>query len=154
MRAMHFRSSRLAVLLISVALLTSAAAGSARLSIDIQVDQAWIRWLPAGVQGAGYMNVTNTGSTIRTLIGAASPDYREISFHLSRNNNGMNEMSAVVSIELTPHVPVHFAEGGYHLMLMHPTRSIRPGDRVSITLRFADGQSIVVPFDVRAGNSA
>jgi copper(I)-binding protein len=120
---------------------------------DIQVKDAWIRWLPANVPGGGYMTLINTGSAARVLIGASSPDYGEVSMHQTRLRDGVNEMTPVASIELRPRVPVRFAEGGYHLMLGQPRRPLKPGDRVLITLRFAQGPPVEVPFEVRAGNS-
>jgi copper(I)-binding protein len=99
------------------------------------------------------MTLINTGSAARVLIGASSPDYGEVSLHQTRIRNGMSEMTPVGSVELKPLIPVRFAEGGYHLMLMQPKRSLQPGDRVLITLRFARGPPIEVPFEVRAGNS-
>jgi copper(I)-binding protein len=128
-----------------------AAAGES--SLDIQVKEAWIRWLPANVPGGGYMTLINTGSAARVLIGASSPDYGEVSMHQTRLRDGVIEMISVASIELRPRIPVRFAESGYHLMLRQPRRPLKPGDRVLITLRFARGPPVEVPFEVRAGNS-
>jgi copper(I)-binding protein len=136
-----------------VGLLGGTAARPGEPSLDIQVKEAWIRWLPANVPGGGYMTVINTGTAARVLIGASSPDYGEVSMHQSRLRGGVNEMAPVASIELRPRIPVRFAEGGYHLMLLQPKRPLKPGDRVLITLRFAQGPSVEVPFEVRAGNS-
>src|SRR6202022_4443122 len=60
---------------------------------DIKVTDAWIRWLPANLPGAGYMTLTNTGNATYTLVGAKSADYGEVSFHQTRNHDGMNEMT-------------------------------------------------------------
>jgi copper(I)-binding protein len=133
--------------------LTGTAAYPGAPTIDIQVKDAWIRWLPANVPGGGYMTLVNTGSAARVLIGASSPDYGEVSMHQTRIRNGVNEMTSVASIELRPRILVRFAEGGYHLMLFQPKRPLKPGDRVLVTLRFAQGPSVEVPFEVRAGNS-
>jgi copper(I)-binding protein len=132
-------------------LLTGTAASEP--AIDIQVTDAWIRWLPAGVPGGGYMTLVNTGPAARVLIGATSSDYGEVSMHQTRVRNGVNEMTPVASIELRPQILVRFAEGGYHLMLLQPKRPLKPGDRVLVTLRFAQGPSVEVAFEVRAGNS-
>jgi copper(I)-binding protein len=133
--------------------LLGTAARSDQPVMDVQVKEAWIRWLPANLPAGGYMTVINKGAATRVLQGASSPDYEEASVHQTRSNHGASEMVPVDSIELKPQVPVHFAEGGYHLMLMRPKRAIHPGDHVVITLRFAQGGSIDVPFEVRAGNS-
>jgi periplasmic copper chaperone A len=119
---------------------------------DIKVTDAWIRWLPANLPGAGYMTLTNTGSATYTLVGAGSADYAEVSFHQTRSHDGMNEMTPVDTIVLKAHSTVRFAEGGYHLMLLRPKRSLQHGDRVLVTLRFGNGQTVTVPFLVRAGS--
>jgi periplasmic copper chaperone A len=149
---MRFRSAAFMTfmgLVLSVGLLTSNGARSAPPPIDIEVKDAWIRWLPADLPAAGYMTLINEGSEAQVLIGAASADYAQVSFHQTRSNNGMTEMTQVPSIALEPQKPVRFAEGGYHLMLMQPKRPIHPGDVVTITLRFAGGESIAVPFSVK-----
>ena len=141
------------MLVLFAVLLAGTAAHPGAPSTDIQVKNAWIRWLPANVPGGGYMTLINTGSAARVLTGASSPDYGEISIHQTRIRMGLNDMARVESVELKPLIPVRFAEGGYHLMLMQPRRSLQPGDRVLITLHFAQGTSVEVPFEVRAGNS-
>ena len=78
-------------------------------SVDIQVKDAWIRWLPANVPAGGYMTLINTGSAARVLIGASSPDYGEVGIHQTRIRNGLNDMTRVESVELKPLVPVRFA---------------------------------------------
>jgi copper(I)-binding protein len=140
-------------LVLCAGLLTGTAAHPDAHSTDIQVKDAWIRWLPANVPGGGYMTLINTGSAARVLIGASSPDYGEVGIHQTRIRLGLTDMTRVESVELKPRIPVRFAEGGYHLMLMQPKRTLQPGDRVLITLHFAQGPPIEVPFEVRAGNS-
>ena len=140
-------------LVLCAGLLTGPAAHPGGPSGDVQVKDALIRWLPANVPGGGYMTLINTGSAARVLIGASSPDYGEVSIHQTRIREGLSDMARIESVELKPLIPVRFAEGGYHLMLMQPKRSLRPGDRVLITLHFAQGPSIEAPFEVRAGNS-
>ena len=127
------------------------AGDAVRVAGPVQVTGAWIRWLPTGVPGGGYMMLV-AGAEGDVLLGAESADYGEISFHQTTRRDGMNEMLPVASVELPPQTPVHFAAGGYHLMLMRPTRDLAPGDRVIVTLRFAHAAPLAVPFAVKAGN--
>jgi periplasmic copper chaperone A len=115
----------------------------------VRVDEAWIRWLPAGVPEGGYATLTNIGDNPLTLIGATSPQFREISIHRSVNRHGTMEMDPVKEITINPHSTLEFASSGYHLMLIQPTATLEPKQQVAITLRFADGSSLTVPFEVR-----
>jgi len=114
----------------------------------IGVEDAWIRWLPANLPGAGYMTLTNTGNTARTLTGASSPDYAAVGIHQTSSHDGMNEMKPVEAITVQPHTTIRFAEGGYHLMLMQPRRSLQRGDRVTVVLHFGS-ETVDVSFLVR-----
>ena len=53
----------------------------------------------------------------------------------------VSTMQPVQQVAIPPHRSLSFAAGGYHIMLEHATRSLQPGDRVSMTLRFADGST-------------
>ena len=115
----------------------------------VRVDAAWIRWLPAGLPAAGYLNLTNTGEKPAVLVAASSADYADVSMHRSVRRGGTVEMAPMAQIVIDPHSSLDFATAGYHLMLMQPAKSLQPGDRVPITLRFADGSSLSADFEVR-----
>lgn len=59
------------------------------------------------------------------------------------------QMQEVREIILDPHSRLELAAKGYHLMLMNPLRPIESETRIPITLRFRDGTSLTVPFEVR-----
>ena len=115
----------------------------------LRVEEAWIRWLPAGVPAGGYMTLINTGDSPVTLISASSPNYGEISLHRTLNRGGTLEMAPAGEITINPHARLDFAAAGYHFMLMQPSSPRQPGDHVPITLRFAGGASLSVEFEVR-----
>jgi hypothetical protein len=127
----------------------SAPAVTAPGTPAIQVEDAWIRWLPANLPAAGYATLTNIGDRPEVLIAASSPDYGEVSLHQSRNHGGSVEMVPVDRITVAAHSTLSFAVAGYHMMLMQPAKPLKPGDRVPITLRFAGGSSLTVDFEVR-----
>jgi copper(I)-binding protein len=119
----------------------------------VQVTDAWIRWLPGDLPCAGYMTLVNTGSVDRSLVAVTTAAFAEVSIHQSREDHGMSSMRAVDSIILEPQVPVRFAEGGYHLMLMRRERPIRVGETIVMTLHFAKAPPLDVTFHVRAGEA-
>ncbi len=127
----------------------SAVAAAAAPPASIAVSDAWIRWLPANLPAGGYVTLRNTGTQPQMLTGATSPDFGEVSLHHSVQRDGVSQMQPVSQIEIPAGHALSLAAGGYHLMLVHPTRPLRPGDEVSITLHFAGGSSTTARFDVR-----
>jgi copper(I)-binding protein len=134
--------------------LTGSASIAAVLTADVQAAQPWIRWLPANVPSAGYVTLINRGSEPHTLTSVASPDFGAASLHATRVHAGMSAMTPVHSILIAAHGSVQLAPGGYHIMLEQPLHPMHVGDQVPITLGFADGTSLQVSFEVRAGNVA
>jgi len=150
-------ASLAAVLPLTVALpapAASAPAAAAPAVPGIQIMDAWIRWLPANLPAAGYVTLSNIGDRTEVLIAASSADYGEVSLHRSRNRGGSVEMVPVERIPVAAHSSLNFASTGYHMMLMQPAVPLKPGDRVPITLRFADGLSLTVDFEVRKPDSS
>jgi len=116
---------------------------------QVSASDAWIRWLPNGIPAAGYVTLRNPGNHAVTLVGVSTPDYGAAMFHESRNLNGVERMLPMSSVRIEPHSEVSFAPRALHIMLMQPARSLKPGDHVVMTLRFADGLSLPVEFEVR-----
>ncbi|MFI4865529.1 MAG: copper chaperone PCu(A)C [Steroidobacterales bacterium] len=114
-----------------------------------QVTDAWIRWLPGDLPAGGYLTLINTGDRPVSLIAASCPDYADVSLHRSRNVAGTSQMMPVHDITVAPHSSLSFAAQGYHLMLAHPTKILKPGDRVPVTLSFAAGPAVTVQFELR-----
>ena len=126
-----------------------ALAGAPAETPPIRVEDAWIRWLPAGLPAGGYATLTNMGEKPLDLIAASSPAYAEVSIHRSVEQGGTISMEPVQRITIRAHATVDFAAKGYHLMLMQAKQPLKPGDRVPMTLRFSDGVELTVPFEVR-----
>jgi copper(I)-binding protein len=150
------RPALMLALMLSMILTVGAGALPARgadtAALVVEAADAWVRWLPADLPAAGYVTLTNKGPTTLELVGASSPDYEEVSMHQTLESQGMSEMRPVASLVLKPLATVRFAEGGYHLMLMHAKRQLHPRDRVEIVFRFSDGRTMPVPFEVRSGS--
>jgi hypothetical protein len=150
----HYSCNRSPTIVLTAALIACAsflatAGRAADIAASVSVSNAWIRWLPANLPAAGYATLRNVSDRRATLIGASTPDYAVTMFHESRNQRGVEQMVPIDSVRIEPHSQVSFAPEGFHIMLMQPKRAIQPGDHVLLTLRFADGQSLQVRFEVR-----
>ena len=115
----------------------------------VRVDQAWIRWLPAGVPGGAYLTLSNSSERAVVIVGASSPTYGDVMLHRTVHRGGNVEMVPAERIIIAAHATLDFAATGYHFMLMDPVKPVKPGDTVPITLHFADGTSLAIPFEVR-----
>lgn len=115
----------------------------------IEVSGGWIRLLPAGVPAGGYLALRNSGERAMTLVGASSPDYHMVMIHKTVEQGGMSQMIDVDKIEVPAGGEVSFSPGGYHLMLMNPTRDIAVGSKIPVTLKFSDGKEVTAQFEVR-----
>ena len=112
------------------------------------VEHAWIRWLPANLPAAGYATIVNDSGATLGLESVTSPDYKMVMLHHSRLAQGDSTMEMVDRLDIPAHASVQLAPGGYHLMLSQPTRPIKPGDKVPMTLHFAGGATLHAVFSV------
>jgi hypothetical protein len=135
-------------------LMSAGAIGAQTGSAALQVKDAWVRWLPGNLPAGGYVTLVNSGNQPASLVKATSQDYAEVSLHRSSNVGGTSRMTPVDQISVPPHSSLEFAAHGYHLMLSHPARTLKPGDRVTLRLNFADGTVLSVVFDLRAPDAS
>jgi len=99
---------------------------------------------------AGYFTLKNNGDVDRVLVEASSPGCESIMMHKSESVGGMEKMLMVDSVPVPAHQSVDFAPGGFHLMCMSPTESMKPGISVPVTLTFEGGISLTSDFPVRS----
>jgi copper(I)-binding protein len=117
-----------------------------------RVDDAWVRDLPGGVPAAGYFLLRNDEAKAAELTGASSPAFGHVMLHQSVQSGGVARMREVHAVAVPAGGAVNFTPGGYHLMLMAPTRKIVRGEKIPITLKFADGQAVTAQFEVRGAD--
>ena len=116
----------------------------------VSVRDAWVRETPPGAaMTAGYMVLQNRTSRSQVLVAASSSGFETVTIHRTIAKEGMTGMEHAQQIELLPNASLHFAPGGYHLMLLNPKRTLRAGDRVEIRLEFRGGLVLPVACEVR-----
>lgn len=134
------------IALTTLALVTTTAAAAT----TVVVKNPWIREAPPAASAmAGYMVLENSGATVQALTGATSTAFDDVMAHRTVIKNGMASMVHVAKVEIPAHGKLVFAPGGYHLMLMQPKRALHVGDKVKITLEFANGSKLPVEYTVR-----
>lgn len=133
--------------------LLCAGAAHATQAGQVRASHAWIRLLPGALPASGYVELANDGDRTARLTGAASADYASTMLHRSTTRGGMSEMAMADHLDVPAHGRAALAPGGYHLMLERAARPLKPGDTVPVTLRFADGSTLSVDFQVRPANA-
>jgi copper(I)-binding protein len=129
---------------------TAVQAATYRLG-GLEVSQPWSRPAAAGVNGAGYMTVTNRGTAPDTLTAIESPAAKKVEMHRSSMSGGLMSMQKIDSVLLPPGKAITFAPAGYHVMLVGLTKAQKAGDVVPATLVFASGARLKIEFTVGMG---
>jgi len=142
--------SKLSLLLAGLMLAGGAHAADAD---HIHASHAWIRVLPGSLPAGAYVTLENDSAQPIALSGASSTLYAEAMLHLSSAAGGISRMSTVDSLQVPAHGKAELAPAGYHLMLMQPRQPVKPGDTVTLILKFADGSTLVTDFIARPANA-
>jgi periplasmic copper chaperone A len=119
---------------------------------DLQIDHPWSRATPAGTKvGAGYLVITNNGTSPDRLIGGSSPTAGKIEIHeMAMKDNVMTMRPVTGGLPIEPGKSVTLAPGGYHLMFVNLKSSLKQGSKLKATLEFEKAGKVDVTFDVQA----
>jgi copper(I)-binding protein len=131
-------------------LILSSAAVAAEPACQPSIDKAWVRAAPPGAtMMAGYAVLRNSCATPFVVDGIAAGDFAMSMIHETQIQDGVSQMRHAGLLSLPAHGQLVFAPGGRHLMLMHPKRVLKEGDKVRLTLKLAGGRDISADFIVR-----
>ena len=118
----------------------------------LEVEGPWVRAVPpVSPMTAGYLVLRNPGPDARSLVGARSPQYREVELHRTVSREGVARMVRQTAVEIPPGGELVLEPGSYHLMLIDPVAPLRPGDPVELFLQLADGAVVPATATVREG---
>ena len=130
--------------------LTLAVATAAQAAAPLAVSGAWSRPAVAGTNGVGYLIVTNHGKA-DTLVKVESPLAARIEMHSSSMAGGVMSMKMQDRLAVPAGGKLAFGPGGYHLMLIGLTKTLKAGDQVPATLTFASGATVKTTLAVGMG---
>ena len=113
------------------------------------IEKAWIRAAPPGATAlAGYAIVRNPCAAPVAITDASSGEFVMGMIHETVVIDGLSKMRHLKSLPLPARGELLFAPGGRHLMLMHPKRQLKVGDKVKVSLKLADGRQVSAYFAV------
>ena len=118
---------------------------------SIDVVDPWSRATPKGASvAAGYMKITNNGTSADRLISGSSDIAPTFEIHEMSMDNGVAKMRPVKGgLEIKPGETVELKPGSFHLMFTDLKQPLAKGEHVKGTLVFAKAGTIDVEFGVQ-----
>ena len=114
------------------------------------IHKAWIRSAPPNSKTmAGFLIFKNPCKTSIRIIDVESKDFGMPMIHRSVLENGISKMRDPGLLEIKPGASLKFEAGGLHIMLMHPRRIFKEGDKAGVRLVLADGRKVYSEFPIQ-----
>jgi copper(I)-binding protein len=137
----------------AVAQLTATTGHAADYDVGaIHIAQPWARATPKGASlAAGYMTVTNGGTTLDRLVCVSSDAAAECQIHTMSLEGGIMKMRPVEGgLEIPPGGTVALKPAGLHVMLVNLKHPLEPGKMVEVTLKFEKAGTVEVELPIAA----
>ena len=122
-------------------------------SPELTISDAWIPEAPPNASAlAGYMTIENSTDRAQTLVGATGELFERIEIHRTvyEKDSGLARMIRQDQVSIEPGRTFRFEPGGHHLMLINPRKAVKEGERIRLSLVFADDSRPAVDFEVRS----
>jgi copper(I)-binding protein len=103
----------------------------------------------AGVNSAAYLVLVNSGNLDDALVAAFADVADKTELHLSSMVDGVMKMTPVDEIPVPAGGRTELKPGGLHVMMIGLTRSLKPGDRILLALRFKNSGDQLIVAEVR-----
>lgn len=117
---------------------------------NIKISNARINEAPPNIKvHAGYLDIINDNEKAIELVGASSPVFEKVEFHLTRINQGITSMQQQANILIPAKSIFSFSPGQYHLMLFNNKQPVQQGDIIPLKLVFSDGESVQADMHVK-----
>jgi copper(I)-binding protein len=118
----------------------------------IHIADTWARATPKGASAAaGYMTVTNNGTTPDRLSCVSSDASAKCQIHSMTMENGVMKMRPVEGgLDVKPGESVMLKPAGVHMMFLDLKHPLEPGKTVAATLQFEKAGTVQVEFPIAA----
>jgi copper(I)-binding protein len=117
----------------------------------IQVTDAWARATPPGVTvGVAYLTIHNRSAQADELVGATTPLAGRVELHATQNFNGTMSMQRQITVKIEALDSLRLEPNGLHFMLLELQQPLRGGERLPLTLQFANSGPIIADVYVRS----
>lgn len=111
---------------------------------------AWIRSAPPGTTAlAAYGRLRNDCPRPFVVTDLSAPDFAMAMIHETRIEKGVSQMRPAENLAVPARGNLEFAPAGRHIMLMHPMRALKVGERVWLELTLSGGVRVRAQFEVR-----
>jgi len=97
---------------------------------------------------AAYFTVANAGATPDTLAKVTTNVATTVKAMSETDHGATGSMTGLGRVTVPAHGSFRFTQGHAHLMLENPTRTLRQGDRVVMTITFARAGSVTLTLPV------
>lgn len=146
----HFFTKPVVFAMLLTGVLLAASCTEKSDNADFLLEDGWVRAMPPGSNmTAAYGRFSYHGATTIEIASFRSDSYGDVSFHQTTIENGISRMNPAVWTQ-EPGSTLVLEPGGYHLMLMEPTRETQPGEFVNLTLIAREGQEFTFSLPVVA----
>ncbi|MEK6748652.1 MAG: copper chaperone PCu(A)C [Pseudomonadota bacterium] len=96
----------------------------------LECREAWLREPPPNASVlAGYAKLINTGTSPLIINAINVAHFERAEIHRTEISGGMTRMVSVEHLTIAPDTPAVLEPGGMHLMLFHPRRTLRAGEK-------------------------
>lgn len=123
---------------------------------SLTIADPWSRATPKGATtSAGYMKITNTGTTPDRLISGSSDVAPKFEVHEMTMENGVAKMRLIKGgLEIKPGETVELKPGSFHVMFVGLKKPLTTGGHIKAALVFEKAGTVNVEYDVRAMGGA
>lgn len=128
----------------------SAGASASTPACKPVLEGGWIRAAPPGATAlAGYGRLRNACAGPVVLTDLRSNSFAMAMIHETRLEKGVSRMRHAKRLVVPARGHLSFEPGATHMMLMHPRRKLKEGDRVAVELILSDGERVAAELVVR-----